>query len=179
MDESASRILDLAYQQTVKKESILLENISEVKNNMLNVIDGDAAEVVFKELETKSEEKCEQKGKVLMKKLKVLRTERRNVANDTIERNNGSRKLFGQKYVKESDKGEVFGAPFPKYLRPARRNRPHRRTKVNRNDQEYTVTAEDLEERNPILASKKDLDISEDAKALYRKGPKFCPTTFI
>ena len=38
----------------------------------------DDAEEAFKELEKKSEEKCEQKGKSLMKKLKVLRTERQN-----------------------------------------------------------------------------------------------------
>ena len=38
------------------------------------------------------------------------------------------------------------------------------------------VTAGDLEERNPIIASERAIEISEDAKALYRKGPKFCST---
>ena len=150
--------------------------IMELEERLIDDLDEDVAEDMFKELKNKSARKCEQKSLVLRKKLMLLRTERQNVGHDTIERNGGSRKLFGKKYIKERDKGEVFGAPFPKYLRPARRNRPHRRTRVNNNNQEYIVTAEDLEERNPIIASKKDLDISEDAKALYRKGPKFCPT---
>ena len=176
MNQNSSRILDLAYQQTVKKETALLVIISELKEQILDGAGEDAAEVAFNELKRTSVKKCEQKSQVLMKKLRVLRTERQNVGNDTIEVNGGSRKLFGQRYIKERDKGEVFGAPFPKYIRPARRNRPNRRTRVNNNNQEYVVTADDLEERNPIIASKKDLDISDDAKALYRKGPKFCPT---
>jgi hypothetical protein len=75
--------------------------------------------------------------------------------------------------MKAAQSGEVLGAPFPKYMRKARRNRPHKRNRNQgngvRNDQEYVVTAADLEERNPIIASKKDIEISEDGKALYRK----------
>ena len=108
--------------------------------------------------------------------MRILIRERQNVHNDTFEKNNGSRKQIGQKYIKGGHDGEVLGAPFLKYLRKARRNRPHKRNGVQRNDQEYVVTAEDLEDRNPIMASKKDLNISEDSKALYRKGPKLCPT---
>ena len=43
-------------------------------------------------------------------------------------------------------------------------------------NQEYVVTAEDVEERNPIIASKQVVNISEDGKALLRKSPKFCPS---
>ena len=38
------------------------------------------------------------------------------------------------------------------------------------------VTADDIEDRNPIILSKQAVNISEDGLALLRKSPKFCPT---
>ena len=38
------------------------------------------------------------------------------------------------------------------------------------------MSPEDLLERNPIVLSSQDVELSEDAKSLLRKSPKFCPT---
>ena len=38
------------------------------------------------------------------------------------------------------------------------------------------MSPEDLLERNPIILSSQDVELSEDAKLLLRKSPKFCPT---
>ena len=116
----------------------------------------------------------DKKSRKLSKKLKNLRREHLNIQN-MLGHNDGSRKLSAQKYVKNADDGEFVGAPFPNNLRPSRRNRPHTRSQTQ-NSQEYVVSVEDLEERNPIVASKQVVDIPEDGKALMRKSPKFCPT---
>ena len=74
----------------------------------------------------------------------------------------GSRRMESKTYLK----GMCFaypGAPFPQNLRYSRRNRPHRNRIPPQN---YTPTQEDLEIRNPILASKKDIVISEGGKSL-------------
>jgi hypothetical protein len=93
-----------------------------------------------------------------------------------LRHNDGSRKLVGQEYAKNYDNSENKGPPFPKNVRPIRRNRPHRRNRVQNDDQEYVVTAEDLADRNPIITIKQVMDISEEGKALFRKSQKFCPT---
>ena len=180
MDERCSRLLDLAYQQTCKTENNLLEINHELKEQAMEAFGRNHSEIMFQESIRNSAKVVEGKGQLLTNKLRILRRERQNVNNDAFVRNGGSRQLVGKKYMKAAQTGEVQGAPFPKYMRKARRNRPHRRDRNNvnviRNDQEYVVTAADLEERNPIIASKKNIEISEDAKALYRKGPKFCPS---
>ena len=80
-------------------------------------------------------------------KLKKLRVECQNASDATFSRSNGSRKLFANNeewYMKKENNGEITGAPFPKNMRQSRRNRPHRRNAPE--NQEYVVTADDIEE---------------------------------
>ena len=72
----------------------------------------------------------ERKSGKFKEKLRILRDEGRNAFNNNFDRNAGSRKLVGKKYMRSNSDGQVLGAPFPRYLRNARRNRPHRRNRV-------------------------------------------------
>ena len=68
----------------------------------------------------------------------------------------------------------VSGAPFPRNLRKSRRNRNHKRqvgaelsqAQSQPDSQEYIVTENDIEERNPIVISTQEIYLSEGAKAL-------------
>ena len=59
------------------------------------------------------------------KKLSILRAVHNTVSRQGFKRSKGSRRIAASKYVRKDPNGEVLGAPFPKYLRGARRNRPH------------------------------------------------------
>ena len=111
----------------------------------------------------------------LKKKLTSLRNDRSRIENDNFVRCNGSRKVFGIRYRKDKN---VQGSHFPTNLRPSRRNRPHSRSPHHHQSQSYQITPEDLESRNPINLTDKNLDgiLREGHKSLLRKGSKFCPT---
>ena len=108
----------------------------------------------------------------LSKKLSDLRKEKQQ-REEVFQPSGGSRKIVSYNYIKKENDGAVTGSPFPQNLRPHRRNRPHRKTAP---PQTYIPTAEDLEERNPVIISKQNIEIGQAGKSLLRRGAKFCPT---
>ena len=115
--------------------------------------------------------KIQQKETTIKKKLKELRKEK-SEHNDAIENSEGSRKMKANNYVKEADKGEPRGCPFPKNLRPSRRNRP----KNIPPKPSYQISLAEIEARNPIVVTDRDVELSEAHKSLCRKGATFVPT---
>ena len=174
VNEKASRLLDLIFSETCENERVLADQLEELKDQARATVGHNDAGIIFRRSYSQGSAAVGREGWKFRDKLKRLRLEHNNVPDDNFERCNGSRKVIAQKYIKKVDDGEPRGAPFPKNLRKSRRNRPHRRDGVH--SQEYVVTAEDVEERNPIIASKQVVNISEDGKALLRKSPKFCPS---
>jgi hypothetical protein len=166
INETSSRLLDLIFDQTCEKENETLEILEDLKMQAVEAF-GDDATKVCSDIRGECSTAIRKESLKYVGKLKMLRGEyQAHITNDTFEKSNGSRKLTAEKYIKEKDDGLVKGAPFPMNLRKARRNRPHKRKK-NQN-QEYEISEEDLEKRNPIIISKQAIDISEDGKSLMR-----------
>ena len=112
MDERSSRLLDLAYQQTCKTENSLLEINHNLKDQAREAFGINDSEEVFHECCRDSDVTIERKGNLLQNKLIKLRRERQNVNDEAFERNGGSRKIFGKRYMRTAQTGELQGAPF-------------------------------------------------------------------
>ena len=109
------------------------------------------------------------------KKLMRLRKEKINDENlDVGEKSQGSRQINTRKYVKAPNNGGFSGCPFPKNLRPHRRNRPRRRN--NNSDHSFEISPADLEARNPVIVTDREVNLTEPQLSLFRKGAKFVPT---
>ena len=172
IDNANSRLLDLVYERNMYEENSIYDKLEKLKDDAINVAGDEEGISIFNRTKNTNRRVIQNENRKFTSKLRRLRNKHHGNAH-VFRRNGGSRKIFATKYTRKDNNGELPGAPFPKYLRESRRNRPHHR--IN-NCQEYIVTPEDLEERNPIILSSQDVELSEDAKALMRKSPKFCPT---
>ena len=89
--------------------------------------------------------------------------------------NLGSRKIYGSRYSKAEDSGEMKGAPFPTNLRPHRINRPH--TNKNPYNRQFISSPEEESQRDPIILTKNpNFVLPEAGRKLMRLGPKTAPT---
>ena len=88
---------------------------------------------------------------------------------------NESLKITSFNYIKEEDCGVIKGAPFPKNLRPQRRNRPHR--EKTRPETQFVSSQEEVSQRDPIILTKNpNFVLSEAGRSLMRLGPKTTST---
>ena len=130
----------------------------------------------FDEARAHKEDIAQKETRKFNKKLSILRAVHNTVSRQGFKRSKGSRRIAASKYVRKDPNGEVLGAPFPKYLRGARRNRPHT-NQGPRTPREYQVTPEDLAQRDPIILSRQEnIVLTDDQKELLRKSRKFVPT---
>ena len=79
----------------------------------------------FDEARAHKEDIAQKETRKFNKKLSILRAVHNTVSRQGFKRSKGSRRIAASKYVRKDPNGEVLGAPFPKYLKGARRNRPH------------------------------------------------------
>ena len=108
------------------------------------------------------------------RKLIVLRRDKFNSENVNVqERSDGSRQISTMKYIKMVNNGEVSGCPFPKNLRPHRRNRPRKRNSNSNNS--FEVNPADLEAQNPVIVTNREVNLTEPQLSVMRKGAKFVP----
>ena len=170
LEDANSRILELMYDRNHVNIQSLSDNIDNLKNEAIEDIGEEESNTLFTNVRNSSEVVKDYESKRLGAKLRNLRQK---VANATgFKPSKGSRKIFALRY-KRKGINEISGAKFPSNLRKSRKNRPHHRKETS---QEYVITPEDLEERNPIILSNQNVELLEDEKALLRKSPKFCPT---
>ena len=173
MDDSNSRLLELLYERNTSKEEEIVNRIEDLKEEAINTVGDEPGLLLYNELKNSNGLVIANEKRKFSRKLSKLRTLKQAHDNAAFKVSKGSRRLSAQKYKKKENNGEISGAPFPQNLRKARRGRPQQ-PRVN--TQEYQVTAEDLEERNPIILSNQNVELDEDAKSLLRKSPKFVPT---
>ena len=176
IDDANSRLLEELYGQNRVKEEEITSRLVDLTNGAIDVIGEANSAALLNQVQAGVAPVVENHRKKLDKKLSKIRNIYTAAAaeNNEFQLSRGSRKIVASGYKKKPNNGEVMGAPFPKYLREARRDRPHNRQVGN--SQEYQVTPEDLEERNPINLSSQDVVFTEDVKGLLRKSPKFVPT---
>ena len=176
MNENSSRILDQVYIQSVI-EADRLEAAYRLENESLLEIVGNRREWSRIVIEYKREnaDYLEFKKNVLKRKLLNLKNEKMAGQNEDIFPRTGSVRIMGFKYIKEKDTGYIKGAPFPNYLRPHRRNRPH--SNASKPEAQFVSSQEELSQRDPIILTKKtNFELSEAGKSLMRLGPKTAPT---
>ena len=175
IDEANSKILDIVYTNQTQAENEAVEEVETLLDQASTNFGEEEAEAILKRVRTSGKATFLQEGKKFSKKLRDLRNERQGLQNFPFERSQGSRQIFAKKYIKAAaNKFNLTGAPFPRNLRKCRRNRKRKRNLAQ--SQEYSVTEEDIEERNPIILSTQNVELSDGAKALLRKSPKFIPT---
>ena len=168
LNNGNSRLLDVMYNQTVD----IVVKYSEKVASYESSLSSDRLARVRTRAKQLCDYKINEKQNTMRKKLNRLRAEK--VQTNNFLRSGGSRKMFGDCYMREKDKPR--GAPFPVNLRLHRRHRK----KANHNfppDQAYTPSPEELSLRDPIVLTQKEgFVIPEAGKELCRMGPKTCPT---
>ena len=176
LNEKSSRILDLVYSQSVK-ETHGLEAAYGLESERLLESVGNRREwrKIVLEYKKDNANAIDFKKKTLKRKLLNLRNEKMAGQNMEICLSTGSLKLTSFKYIKEEDSGIIKGAPFPRNLRPHRRNRPHK--KKNPARAQFVSSPEEVSQRDPIILTKNpNFELSEAGKSLMRLGPKTAPT---
>ena len=143
LNENSSRTLDLVYSQCVE-EVYELESAYELESERLRETVTNRRDWSRMMLECKREnaDALEFKKKQLKRKLANLRNEKQAGQEQEICRRARSVRLSGFKYIKEEDSGFRKVAPFPRNLRPQRRNRPHREKRQPRS--QFVASQEEL-----------------------------------
>ena len=171
LNYQASRILDKVRETSENSLEHFEESFEKRKFEALEKFGEKEGKNKIIDAKRKVSWKIAKKEKVIKKKLLVLKGEKIDDT-DRLEPPSGSRQIKSNKYIKKEDSGLVRGAPFPQNLRPSRRNRP----KFNPPKQNIQISEEDLEKRNPVVVTEREVILSEGHKSLCRKGKKFVPT---
>ena len=170
LNYQASRILDTVKDNTEEKLKDLEESFDKAKEEVFERYGDKVGKAKIIEAKRNVSWKIRIKEKTIKKKLKNLKMEKQN--EKEIDVSEGSRKIKANNYIREEETGVLRGAPFPKNLRPSRRNRP----KCNAPQQHCQITLEDLEKRNPVVVTEREVNLTDSHKSLCRKGQKFVPT---
>ena len=175
IDDSNSRLFDLVYEKSQEEEDEILNRIESLKVEAIRVAGPNQGSTTFNQVKTCNGVVIQKEAKKFSAKLLNLRRSFGS-QDSNFRRSKGSRYIRALRYKRKASNGEYQGAPFPKNKRKSAINRAHHPMQQETNCQEYQVTPEDLVERDPIILSAQNVDLSEDAKALMRKSKKFCPT---